>query len=260
MCAVGGPCVGLVDSGTSLLALPLAVVSEMDPLLNAIDLNCANVEKLPTLYFKLSGRWTAIPPNVYVSRVSRSDLVKAASPTGFATGMKHVASRRVDEIHKLLTTTLSASDSHACVANMMQEETTTTHGPLFILGMPFLRAQAAIFDRASTADTPRGSISVSPLTSDMSERYCSTCTMRSTTEVQLAAADHDASEANIAAYQATLANSLKGNDDGIQFALQPEIEMHEAPPPALTRLDDVSMPMWWKPPSQRTNLVHHLDI
>lgn len=114
-CGVGQACVAIIDSGTSLIGVPQMAVPMISALAKKIKPDCSNMDQLPELTFTLAGQKFVMPASAYVIRFK-------VSPT--------------------LTKCLPAFTDF----NMM-----SSHGNMWILGMPFLRHFYTVFDRTEPA-------------------------------------------------------------------------------------------------------------
>jgi len=63
-------CAAIVDSGTSLLALPHEVINRLVQVISDPNLNCSNMLELPHLVFDMNGKTFSLPPDVYVTEVT----------------------------------------------------------------------------------------------------------------------------------------------------------------------------------------------
>merc|ERR1711988_325790 len=108
--------------------------------------DCSNLHQLPTLWISLSGRWLPMPPQYYVGRFQslrearevRSITASRSSASGRQAAFR--AGRQLDSDQRV---------GGVCAALFMAEDTSTNLGPMAILGMPFLRAYAAVFNRTA---------------------------------------------------------------------------------------------------------------
>lgn len=135
-------CVALVDSGTSLIALPSDVLTALKPLLDMVAEDCSNFHTLPPLTFELNGNSLWIPSHLWIIQMEASSKMAEVQVGPFKLPL-------LSQSAKLCTPALMASD--------MQ----TLSGPMAILGMPFLRAYASVFSRPAKTITlhpvPEGS-------------------------------------------------------------------------------------------------------
>lgn len=103
-------CGAIVDSGTSLIATPPEAADFVAGLQALLQPDCSNMHSLPTLRFQLDGKPVELPPAAWVWRIK--------TPTGTV-----------------------------CKAAFMPLEKSSGLGPVWILGMPFLRYHYTVFDR-----------------------------------------------------------------------------------------------------------------
>lgn len=101
-------CGAIVDSGTSLIAVPPSARGLVDHLSHMIRRDCSNLHSLPSLRMKIGGHDIELPPAAYVMQ-------------GYG----------------------------GCKPGFMSIDKQSQLGPVWILGMPFLRYYFSIFDRAS---------------------------------------------------------------------------------------------------------------
>jgi len=152
----------IVDSGTSLLAMPTDIYDKVLEAIDPVEEDCSNVDSLPNLHLQVRGSHFTIPPQLYIGRVQLDEEGMAANlqipdrrwgPFKFR-GNKHRAARRSRFAGKntsLLQNRngqqfLGGPADGVCLPLFMELNVYTDDGPLFILGMPFLRAYAARFD------------------------------------------------------------------------------------------------------------------
>lgn len=122
-------CAAIVDSGTSLIAAPTSALQALSPILSKIDSDCDNLDYLPDITFTLGHETFTLPPAIYVIKV-----------TGY-----------VEERQEVWDSMFGPPKLKAVVQcvpafmeiNMMAKQ----HGPVWILGMPFLRFYYTVFQR-----------------------------------------------------------------------------------------------------------------
>mmetsp|Transcript_16137 Transcript_16137/g.47030 ORF Transcript_16137/g.47030 Transcript_16137/m.47030 type:complete len:456 (-) Transcript_16137:122-1489(-) len=102
-------CGAIVDSGTSLLVMPSSAIALLDEALQGANLDCSGLQGLPSLFFTIDGTQLTLPPDSYMSRK------KFTEPCRLELSVLHSTS-------------------------------TSKVGPLWILGMPFLRQYYTTFD------------------------------------------------------------------------------------------------------------------
>jgi len=119
-------CAALIDSGSSMLLVPPAVMAALERYVPAAALpfRCESISKLPDLVLKIGGHRIVLPPKAY--------MVEDSSYPGGA---------------------------GACVPAVRAVDRSSDLGPLWSLGIPFLRQHYTVFDRSGpslhVADGPR---------------------------------------------------------------------------------------------------------
>lgn len=126
-CQSGG-CNAILDSGTSLLALPREAYDAMLEAVDRLDVDCSNVIGLPELRFRLGDVDFSLPPDSYIGSVN-----------GVAD--EHVARH-------------FAVSNATCQAILMRAAVKDAASPTWILGMPFFRKYYSIFVQATEASPP----------------------------------------------------------------------------------------------------------
>eukprot|EP00746_Dinoflagellata_sp_MGD_P003629 gnl/MRDRNA2_/MRDRNA2_107044_c0_seq1.p1 gnl/MRDRNA2_/MRDRNA2_107044_c0~~gnl/MRDRNA2_/MRDRNA2_107044_c0_seq1.p1 ORF type:complete len:471 (+),score=75.12 gnl/MRDRNA2_/MRDRNA2_107044_c0_seq1:114-1526(+) len=122
-------CAAIVDSGTSLIAAPTSALQALAPILTKIDPECGNLDTLPDITFTLGQDTFTLPPAIYVIRV-----------TGYVEDRQDVWEAMFGP-PKLKAVT-------QCVPAFMEiNMVAKDHGPVWILGMPFLRYYYTVFQR-----------------------------------------------------------------------------------------------------------------
>mmetsp|Transcript_56419 Transcript_56419/g.114956 ORF Transcript_56419/g.114956 Transcript_56419/m.114956 type:complete len:314 (+) Transcript_56419:2-943(+) len=119
-------CGAIVDSGTSLIAVPPSALPMVRVLSKMVRKDCSNLESLPVLHLKLGGVDIQLPPRAYVVKAQTNST----------------------SWQELLSGTVPARKSQ-CSAAFMVVDKTSQVGPVWILGMPFLRYYYTVFDRTS---------------------------------------------------------------------------------------------------------------
>lgn len=123
-------CAAVVDSGTSLIGAPSAALEALKPLFVQIHEDCSNINELPDITFFLGGQRFALPPAMYVLRRHATVEVPSDSPWDALWGSSK--SQKVTR----------------CVPAFFRLDVDAeSHGPTWILGMPFLRAYYTVFQR-----------------------------------------------------------------------------------------------------------------
>jgi len=150
-CAASG-CQAIVDSGTSLMALPKVILNQVLDKIGHIEPDCSNVDQLPNVRFSAGGHHFDLPPQLYVAKMENDDgSSRAALATSLASPLSPGADLPVFKMpwqHR--TIKLDATASTSCVPLFMEMDIATSfNGPAMIFGLPFLRRYAARFDRTA---------------------------------------------------------------------------------------------------------------
>lgn len=131
------PCSALMDSGTSLLAMPREVIARIQDVVQRTGFDCRrqSLSDLPSLAFELDGRLFSLPPDAFMSEVDW--------PAG---DQQNVPSymQSVVRSHQLLSG--NATGIKECNVVIMESYMDAETGPLWIFGMPFFRKYYTTFD------------------------------------------------------------------------------------------------------------------
>lgn len=124
-------CGALVDSGTSLLVLPSQAAASIRAAVSTLGSNCSNFSgsHLPSLSFTLGGQELTLPPEAFLG------FVQGVAPSS---------------MQGMLANTRTSCNLDVTVMTSDQE---TQLGPLWILGMPFMRQFYTTFDLGPLNDT-----------------------------------------------------------------------------------------------------------
>jgi len=106
-------CGGIVDSGTSLLAVPQSVATKLQEMVSELQTDCSDLSGLPHLHFRLGGVDLSLPPDSYIYKTEEGETSAGC---------------------KALVMTLDLPDSDEL-------------GEMWILGMPFLRKYYTVFQQ-----------------------------------------------------------------------------------------------------------------
>jgi hypothetical protein len=167
----------IVDSGTSLLALPTEVYEKVLSTIDPVEEDCSNIDSLPDLEMSVGDYKFVIPPQLYVGKVKLDEAERGATllqdrtwgPFRFRGSDKHKAAQRaarraamkagfasqrnVSLLQDIKSKDHSSEESYlggpsdgVCLPLFMELNVFTDNGALFILGMPFLRAYSVRFD------------------------------------------------------------------------------------------------------------------
>lgn len=106
-------CGAIVDSGTSLIGAPKHAIGLLNQVLKNLAADCSNLAELPHLRFRLGDKDFLLPPEGYVLKVH---------------------------------------GGVACTPAFQEVERGSPFGPVWLLGLPFLRYHYVVFDRASPGE------------------------------------------------------------------------------------------------------------
>jgi hypothetical protein len=120
-------CGAIIDSGTSLIAAPPSAMPIVRQLSSMVKKDCSNLHELPMLRFRLGDQVLELPPKAYVMK--NQYLVQNSSIANPFSQEQTVQTE--------------------CVPAFMTIHKNSNYGPVWILGMPFLRYYFTIFDRVA---------------------------------------------------------------------------------------------------------------
>jgi len=123
-------CGVIVDSGTSLIAVPPSALPMVHAIEKLIKEDCSNVHDLPVLQMTLDTTVISLPPSAYVMKVQSRVYQNSSLWDHLYEGPRYVYQDK-------------------CYAAFMTIDKNSQFGPVWILGMPFLRYYYTIFDRQS---------------------------------------------------------------------------------------------------------------
>jgi len=132
-------CAAIIDSGTSLIAAPRSAIENLVTQLNIKD-DCSNMKNLPNLSFSFgegeNQEHFSLPPSAYVMKVSQ-----LKETTGIWDWL--LAKKR------------SFKEETICVPSFMPLDKESDMGPVFIMGMSFLRHYKTTYVRAMKTCEPK---------------------------------------------------------------------------------------------------------
>lgn len=137
-------CSALPDSGTSLIAVPSAVYKHLAKQVELLDDKCSNIEVLPDIVFELGGIEIRLPPETYIAKV---DGEVPKSLQSFVK-VKAGATKNIGE----------------CELLVMELDSKTQFGAMWILGLPFFRKYYTTF--AVGESTKQRSLFMAPASVD----------------------------------------------------------------------------------------------
>jgi len=124
-------CAALLDSGTSLLAIPGWQINEIVKVSLEPWFGCDNLKDLPSIKLKLGGQEIILPPDVYVATVE-DNPVPSYLQSFVRLRKLNISNRR--------------EPGHHCELMIMESGADTAQGPLWILGAPFFRQYYTTFE------------------------------------------------------------------------------------------------------------------
>lgn len=127
-------CGVILDTGTSLIAVPPSMRETVSALQNMLNPDCSNIDSMPVLHFKLGGVALELPPRAYVMKVRQVGMHVPITPKG---------------VWETIRDGPQWEDVEQCDVAFMAIEKHSQFGPVWILGMPFLRYYYTIFERAA---------------------------------------------------------------------------------------------------------------
>lgn len=123
-------CGAIVDSGTSLIAVPPSASGLVRTLSQMVQRDCSNIHALPVLKFVLDGVTVELPPQAYVMQVTEVVAKNSSVWESMFEGPEY-------------------EETTVCQPAFMNIDKHSLLGPVYILGMPFLRYYYTVFDRSA---------------------------------------------------------------------------------------------------------------
>lgn len=127
-------CGAIIDSGTSLIAAPASAKPLIQALKDLIKPDCSNIDQLPVISMTLGGVAIELPPRAYVIKASMLGLRVPLDGAGIW-----------DFVWNGPKTTVVDQ----CTVAFMTIEKDSQFGPVWIIGMPFLRYYYSVFERST---------------------------------------------------------------------------------------------------------------
>jgi len=119
----GSSCAAVIDSGTSLLAVPAFVRKFIASMLEEKGIECSNFHEAPPLHFKLGGKDFSLPARFYIGEVFGA-------------------------LSEEMSGKFDVSDDGCALLFQDFDQQVPDVGALWILGMPFFRAYYTVFSQA----------------------------------------------------------------------------------------------------------------
>jgi len=131
-------CGAVVDTGTSLLAMPEAAQTRLERAVAHLKGECGDLSKWPDFRFKLSGRPFSLPADSYVGAVEGD--VSDEMQRNFKPKKPQPAAAT-----SLYSTSSNKSQAEKCEVSVMNVALDSDLGAIWILGAPFFRKYYSIF-------------------------------------------------------------------------------------------------------------------
>lgn len=140
-CSGNQGCAAVVDSGTSVLAVPLDQLAQLYEIIGKIEKDCSNYHTLPELVFYLGGtdeqhKFT-LPVRTYVRKLVRRSV-----------DQQKMWDSQLNDYR--IETVLGDFVDH-CIPMFVESPlgASASHGPVWILGQPFMRRFQVMYDRST---------------------------------------------------------------------------------------------------------------
>mmetsp|Transcript_29193 Transcript_29193/g.92006 ORF Transcript_29193/g.92006 Transcript_29193/m.92006 type:complete len:266 (+) Transcript_29193:1-798(+) len=120
-------CSAIIDSGTSLLAVPSHIKNKLEAMMARVNSDCSNLQDFPDLVFDMGGHRFSLPPSAYIGEVV------GAVPN------------YLEGIVKTSAGQIPFEPRTRCQLLLMDSYASTSYGPLWIFGVPFFRKYYTTF-------------------------------------------------------------------------------------------------------------------
>lgn len=118
-------CSALVDSGTSLLAVPSKIIKQIEEIIgNEKVEDCSDLSSFPNLVFEIGGKLLSLPPDSYIAQ---------------AVGNVSSHMQSFVRIRNFTWSEGRRANRKSCEVVLMESYMDSATGPLWIFGMPFFR-------------------------------------------------------------------------------------------------------------------------
>jgi len=140
-------CGGIMDTGTSLMTPPQAVVSAIqEKIENGKIEDCSDLSKFPDFEFKLGDHWMSLPASSYIGDAGSQEMEVFHQQLAFAP--LPMTKRDLAIVQAAKKAGVQAPPVHSCVLLLSpgDESEQTQFGPMVIFGMSLFRKYAVQFD------------------------------------------------------------------------------------------------------------------
>jgi hypothetical protein len=139
----------IVDSGTSFLLFPNSIIEQFDKLgVPDVDIDCSNIDEMPTLEFKHSSGTVKIPPAAYIGKLSGSLSKEMVDSGVFSWVLDKVRSqakkKKAEKAEKSGGNTTELKDEDWITGGCAPLIGASDMVEVAILGMPLYRSNAVI--------------------------------------------------------------------------------------------------------------------
>eukprot|EP00406_Dinophysis_acuminata_P066850 CAMPEP_0179281920 /NCGR_PEP_ID=MMETSP0797-20121207/37401_1 /TAXON_ID=47934 /ORGANISM="Dinophysis acuminata, Strain DAEP01" /LENGTH=359 /DNA_ID=CAMNT_0020990641 /DNA_START=126 /DNA_END=1201 /DNA_ORIENTATION=- len=132
-------CGAVLDTGTSLIAVPSSVYHKAFKAIQRMHTDCSDISHFPDLLLNVGGKNLRLPPEAYIG-----ELVGEMN----ATVSKYLNLRSIGRSRRRKT----ADKAHTCEFLLMDMgDQSTQFGPMAIIGMPFFREYYTTFNVGSSS-------------------------------------------------------------------------------------------------------------
>lgn len=150
-------CGGIVDTGTSLITPPKAVVMALKKKIeNSSIEDCSDLSKFPDFVFKLGEHTFSLPPSSYIADAGTQNIEVFHQQLAFAP--LPMTKRDLRVVQSAKKAGQMPPQVHSCVLLLSpgDESEQTQFGPMVILGMSLFRKYAVQFDVQADLDGKEG--------------------------------------------------------------------------------------------------------
>lgn len=142
-------CGAVVDSGTSLLALPEASCNTMEEKLEAFKDSCSDLTVIPDLRFKLAGQQFSLPADAFMGNVVGEVASAVANHFSNARFKHGRLQKSAGDVAVGAVVQNSSQGQSQCDVALMHITMDSSFGKVWILGAPFFRKYYSVFVQGS---------------------------------------------------------------------------------------------------------------